>query len=265
MPEDFRNIQEGLSSYVKIGTTIFLTLAGLFIFLIGNSIQRRRKMLTKQKEMQTQFQQELLQTQLEIQEQTLKTISEEIHDNVGQILSLAKLNLNTLEYGEEQKIQDTKNLVSKAINDLRNLSRSIHGDRIAELGLLQSITDELHILQNSGQFATHLKVTGNHYKMEPQKEMVLFRIVQEAMNNAIKHSKAKNITVQMEYQPERFCITVSDDGIGFDIAVLPAGKSGIGLTSMKNRVALIGATIAMHSALNNGTTICVTLEKQNIL
>ena len=81
--------------------------------------------------MQSQFQQSLLQTQLEIQEQTLKNISEEIHDNVGQVLSLAKLNLFTFENDKEPKLQSTTNLVSKAINDLRNLSRSMHGDIIA--------------------------------------------------------------------------------------------------------------------------------------
>jgi signal transduction histidine kinase len=256
----FKNSQSVESVWLAV-SIMLLSIILLFILFIVVYRKRQQNFIIKQKLMKQQFQQELLQTQLEIQEQTLKTISEEIHDNVGQVLSLAKLNLNTLAYGEEQKIQDTKNLVGKAINDLRNLSRSIHGDRIAELGLLQSITDELSILQNSGQFTTQLKVTGNVYRMEAQKEMVLFRIVQEAMNNAIKHSKAKNITVQMDYEPQRFCITVSDDGIGFNIDALPPGKAGIGLTSMKNRIALIGGTITMNSAVNNGALICVTLEK----
>ena len=214
--------------------------------------------------MQTQFQQELLITQIEIQEQTLKTISEEIHDNVGQVLSLAKLNLNTLDNAGDKKIQDTKNLVAKAINDLRNLSRSIHGDRIAELGLKQSLEDELNILQNSGQFTTHLIVTGNAYKLPPQKEMVLFRIVQEALNNAVKYSKAKNITVQMDFGETQFCIAVLDDGDGFDMATLPATKTGIGLTSMKNRAALIGGEYNLQTSSNNGTAISITLAKEEL-
>jgi len=248
--------------FILTGTLVLLVLIFFIIIFIIVYNKRQNKNLQEKIILQSQHQQELLQTQLEIQEQTLKTISEEIHDNIGQILSLAKLNLNTLVNAEDQKIQYTKSLVSKAINDLRNLSRSIHGDRIAELGLLQSITDELIILENSGQFATHLKVTGNPYKMDTQKEMVLFRIMQEAMNNAIKHSKAKNITVEMDYQPAKFCITVSDDGIGFDTTTLTAGKLGIGLTSMKNRVTLIGGSIKMDSLLNNGTKICITIIKE---
>lgn len=220
-------------------------------------------MIIQKVKMETQFQQALLQTQIEIQEQTLKTISQEIHDNIGQVLSLAKLNLNTFEGIEsdtnQTKINDTKNLVSKAINDLRDLSRSLHGDKIAELGLQQSVENELRILQNTGQFATHFKVTGNPAKMEPQKEMVLFRILQEGLNNAVKHSKAKNITVQMDYQPEQFCLTITDDGIGFDKAALSAAKTGIGLTSMTNRAALIGGTFTIDAVLNNNTTICVRI------
>ena len=208
--------------------------------------------------MKTQFQQALLQTQLEIQEQTLKTISEEIHDNVGQVLSLAKLNLNTFELNPEKKLTDTKQLISKAINDLRDLSRSMHGDRIAELGLQQSVADELQILENSGEFKTHFKITGEPYKLPPQKEMVLFRIVQEALNNCIKYSKAKNITLQMNYAAKSFSLFVTDDGTGFDTNI----KTGIGLKSMQNRAMLIAGNFSIQSSAGKGTAICITLLKE---
>ncbi|MEO6541648.1 MAG: sensor histidine kinase, partial [Ferruginibacter sp.] len=196
------------------------------------------------------------------QEQTLKTISEEIHDNVGQVLSLAKLNLNTFESNPEKKLIDTKHLISKAINDLRDLSRSMHGDRIAELGLHQSLVDELQILQNSGsEFETHFKISGEKYKLPQQHEMVLFRIVQEALNNAIKHAKAKNINLHLFYTPESFTLTVRDDGKGFDASVTQ-NKKGIGLKSMQNRARLIGATCIFQSSFNNGTSI--TIELPNI-
>ena len=224
--------------------------------------KKQKKNFIETEQLKANFNQELLKTQLEIQEQTLKTISEEIHDNVGQVLSLAKLNLNTLDNAGDKKIQDTKNLVAKAINDLRNLSRSIHGDRIAELGLQQSVEDELSILQNSGQFTTALQIHGTAYKLTPQKEMVLFRIVQEALNNAVKYSKAKNITVQMDYRPNEFCIAVQDDGCGFEIENLPAAKTGIGLKSMKSRATLINGVYNIQSTLNKGTSINVIVAKK---
>ena len=218
--------------------------------------------------MQSKHEQALLQTQIEIQEQTLKTISQEIHDNVGQVLSLAKLNLGTFETMESEanqvKINDTKQLVSKAINDLRDLSRSLHGDKIAELGLQDSVANELKILQNTGQYQTALYITGDNYKLEEQKEMVLFRIVQESLNNAIKHAKAKNININIAYQPELFSLIISDDGSGFDPGALQSAETGIGLKSMQNRAALIGAAFTLNSQNGNGTTITIELKRNNL-
>lgn len=248
-------------------TAIILIVVALAVFVVLLSVlftSRKNKLLKEKQLMKTQFEQELLQTQLEIQEQTLRTISEEIHDNVGQVLSLAKLNLNTFENNPQKKLGDTKELISKAINDLRDLSRSMHGDRIAELGLLQSLTVELQILQNSGEFETHFNITGDSYKLPPQKEMVIFRIVQEALNNAIKHAKAKNIRLHINYQPNLFTLTVQDDGAGFDIVAMQ-NKNGIGLKSMQNRANLIGATCTLQSSINNGTIITIELPAINLL
>lgn len=250
--------EENLTTLLSFGTVVALAFVVFVILLAYLFTTRKNKLLKEKQLMKSQFEQELLQTQLEIQEQTLKTISEEIHDNVGQVLSLAKLNLNTFESNSEQKLQDTKQLISKAINDLRDLSRSMHGDRIAELGLQQSIADELQILENSGEFETHLKIIGEAYKLLPQKEMVLFRIVQEALNNCIKYSKAKNITVVLNYNRGNFLLHITDDGIGFDTQI----KTGIGLKSMQNRAALIGGEFSIQSSAGNGTSIIITLLKE---
>jgi two-component system, NarL family, sensor kinase len=248
--------------YYFISFVIAFLLLGIFILLLATLFSRKQKRNKEDKvKMQSQFSQALLQTQIEIQEQTLKTISQEIHDNIGQVLSLAKLNLGTLQYGEDEKLNDTKNLVSKAINDLRDLSRSLHGDKIAELGLQESVASELKILQNTGQYNTALQITGEQYKLEPQKEMVLFRIMQEAIHNAVKHAKAKNITVQLNYQAAAFVLIVTDDGIGFNAADLQAAQTGIGLKSMQNRAALIGGQFTITAANGNGTAIKIELKQ----
>ena len=239
---------------------MFLVLFTLFVLFYFMVRQKQNELLIKQQITKSEYEQLLLNTQLEIQEQTLKNISEEIHDNVGQVLSLAKLNLFTFETNSGQKLEDTKNLVSKAINDLRNLSRSMHGDIIAELGLQQSIANELAIIENTRQFVTTLKVMGIAYKLDKQKEMVLFRIAQEALNNCIKYSKAKNITVELSYDTDQFLLSVTDDGIGFDAT----NTAGIGLKSMQNRAALIGGIFLLHSSPGKGTTISIELINPNL-
>lgn len=158
-------------------------------------------------------------------------------------------------------MDETKNLVSKAINDLRNLSRRLHGEKITDIGLHEAITSELNILQNTGQFSTKLNSIGEPYKLNSQKEMVLFRIVQEALQNAQKHSGASMLWVEINYQPQVFSLLIGDNGKGFDTASLHKTEKGIGLGSMQNRAALIGSTLTIQSDNGNGTCIKVELEQ----
>lgn len=252
------------SAFTIGGTILVIFLVAGIVGFLFTFTKRSWKHQLEKEQLQTQFTQALLQTQLEIQEQTFKNISEEIHDNVGQVLSLAKLNLNTLGFEDNEKIIDTKNLISKAIADLRNLSHSMHSDRIAQLGLQQSIADELKLISNTGQFITDLKITGTTYSILPQKEMVLFRIIQEGLHNAVKHSKANSINVLLQYDPALFMLTVVDDGVGFDNEKLEAASAGIGFNSMKNRAKLIGGELALLSTINGGTNITVQLPKETL-
>ncbi len=266
MPENLRDIQEGVSSYIRIGTSIFLVLALLFIAFVSMAAQKRKRMLHQQQLMKTAFEKELLETKLEIQEQTLRTISQEIHDNVGQVLSLAKLNLNTLDMNagdKQEKINRSIELVSKAINDLRDLSRSINGDKLSELGLQDAIDNELKILQNTGQFSTSLEVTGQPFELSPRQEIVLFRIVQESLNNILKHSNAKTITVKMHFNLYALVLKLTDDGNGFDPNHSGKARAGIGLANMRNRAALIEAVFSIHSSPGKGTTIQLETRKQS--
>jgi len=255
--------EESLITLILLGTIIVIIFVAFVVLLSYLFTTKKNKLIQEKQLMKTQFQQELLQTQLEIQEQTLKTISEEIHDNVGQVLSLAKLNLNTVGNITDQqlqfKIDSTKDLVSKAINDLRDLSRSLHGEKIGEIGLQEAITNELKIIQNTGQFETSLNINGQPYKQDPQKEMVLFRIVQEALHNAVKHSNATILHVLMNYSSADFRLTISDDGNGFLPEQLAASQTGIGLKSMRNRAVLIGGEFTVHSSKDKGTSISIQL------
>jgi two-component system NarL family sensor kinase len=248
-----------LTYIIFFGIIIIILLILFLVYVWQQYYKRNTNYINHMKTLELQYKQELLQTQIEIQEQTLTTISQEIHDNIGQVLSLAKLNLNTLQPGEHEKLKDTKMLVSKAINDLRDLSRSMHGDKIADLGLQEAIANELKILQNTGQFITELKSTGQPYKILPQKEMVLFRIVQEAMNNAIKYSRAKTIGIIIEYQAKQLLLTISDNGVGFDTNNTSPATTGLGLKSMQNRAHLIGAHLTIQSQPHEGTKIKIEL------
>jgi two-component system, NarL family, sensor kinase len=248
---------------VIVTTSVILLMAVFIILFVAQQLRRKQKHLLEKQQLQAQYQQDLLNTQLEIQEQILKTISGEIHDNIGQTLSLAKLNLNTLllqkDDTDRKKVDTALEQVSKAINDLRDLGRSLHGDKITEIGLEEAIAGQLKIIQNSSKFTTSLNITGTPYPLEPRQEMVLFRMAQEIINNALKHSKARHIAVTLAFTPAGSILSVSDDGVGFDARQLDASKTGIGLTNLYSRAALINAKVCLQSSPGIGTTISVEI------
>jgi two-component system, NarL family, sensor kinase len=261
------NIDSFAIFYISIG---FLFLGGFLIFFVAIYRFRRNKHIREKKIMESEFSQTLLQSQLEIQEQTLKNISQEIHDNIGQALSLAKLNLNTMSLDEPdklmQKIGNSKELVSKAIVDLRDLSRSLNTDYVEEMGLIRSVEYELEMIRKSGTLQTRFEISGQVYRFDKQKELITFRIVQEVLNNIIKHARAGNINVHAGYSGDKLELTIADDGQGVDLSPLNennGGNFGLGIRNMHNRAKLIGASFSMSSAIGKGTEVKISLPKEN--
>ena len=212
------------------------------------------------------YNQEILKSQLEIKEQTMKYISEEIHDNVGQVLSLVVLNLSGINLQDTAKaaakIESITNLVEKAVADLRNLSKTLDGENIASLGLTAIIRFELDLLEKTGVYRTALKITGEEKRLEGSKELVLYRIIQEVLNNIIKHAKATVINIQVDYSDAQVEIGVADNGIGFDMGdkekeVIYVG--GAGLKNMEKRTKLIGGIFNIKSIASAGTTVSITI------
>ena len=219
--------------------------------------------------MEITFQQTLLQTQLEIQEQTLKNISQEIHDNIGQALSLAKLNLNTMPTTNDevlqQKILNSKELISKAIVDLRDLSRSLDTDYVQEMGLQRAIEYELEMIRKTGTVETSMIVEGSLFRLEKQKELILFRSVQETFNNILKHASAKSINVNINYDAADFTLIIKDDGKGVNLQPLSEGETnnfGLGIRNMHSRAKLIGADFNMNSKIGEGTEVKIILQNE---
>jgi two-component system, NarL family, sensor kinase len=242
---------------VVAGIILALLLVGFIVtilFLYQRRQHRQEQMMT---EMKDEYEQELLKSQLEIQETTFKNIGQEIHDNIGQTLSLVKLTLSTLPVTKDspvyETIRDSKEMLNKAILDLADLSKSLHTDRIAQIGIAEAIQFELNMLNRTGLFKADMKVKGDIRNLDDQKEI---------LNNIVKHSKASSILITLFFREEKFLLEVADNGVGFDTVKMQnsgSPTSGVGLRSMKNRAKLIGANINISSVPDNGTTIVVDL------
>lgn len=248
-----------LKTLIVGGVVIFTILVVSIILFIFLYQKRYYEHFREKEQLQSQFQQELLRTQLEIQEQTLKNISQEIHDNIGQVLSLAKLNLTTMDMTKQDELWDkminSKKLVSKAIQDLRDLSRSLNTDNIVAMGLIRAIEYELELIRKSGEYKTVLDITGTVVRLDAQKELIIFRIVQEVVNNILKHAGAKTIMVTAAYD-STFELKIADDGNGFDLSEMSsAATNSLGLRNMQARAKMIGASFRINSIKGEGTEV----------
>lgn len=245
---------------IVIGSAFFLLVAIGIILLVFVYQKKQARYLQEKAALKAAFEKELLEAQLEMQELTLKNIAQEIHDNIGQTLSLAKLNLNTINPEKAaalpEKLANTKELVSKAISDLRTLSKTLHNEAVLSLGLAEAIELELRLIEKAGVFQTALNVNGSPASLDPQKELILFRAVQEALNNAIKHSGASRIDVNLQYTDAELQVAVKDNGKGFRTDV--AGQ-GSGMRNMQNRAMLIGGHFRVSSTEAAGTEIRLNL------
>lgn len=209
-------------------------------------------------EMQANFQQEVLNTQIEIQEQTFEHISREIHDNIGATLTLAKLNLyhNIPLNSKNEKLKDANNLISQALQDLRELSHSLNTSKIEELGLMAVLKREAELFEKRTAIRIDIVVAGEFPDLGAKKELILFRIIQEALTNIVKYAKATLICIRFERAEHILLLTVDDDGIGFDTKNNIVGN---GLTNIKCRCKILNASFDILSRKNKGTRLIITL------
>ncbi|SEI40520.1 Histidine kinase-, DNA gyrase B-, and HSP90-like ATPase [Dyadobacter sp. SG02] len=252
---------------VTVGTIIFFCLS-IFIGVILLAYQRRQ-LLNRQEQhnIHQHYQREILESQLEAQNETLQYIGQELHDNIGQLLSVAKVNLNTLEGRPQsddnmQDILMTNEIIEQAIADLRALSKSFDTDFVKDFGFHQSLSAELLRISKTKRYKTELNISGNRYSLGFDKEIVLFRISQEILNNSIKHAGASEITASISYDQTTVLLELKDNGRGFVYHKSEDHThSGSGLRNIERRAQMIGAGLTIDSGPGYGTVVKIEIAR----
>lgn len=247
---------------VVISSMFILALMIAFLLFINSYIKRNTRHRIEKLQLKAYFDQTLLQAELEINEKTLTHIASELHDNLGQIASLIKINLLTLELINEPKmekrLEDTRELVRRLLLDLKNLSSSLNGDRVTRLGLLKGLENEVEMMNKTDLFRCVLTVEGEVPALDENTTTILFRMSQEILHNIVKHSEAKSVNVRIEVDNNFFKLQFVDDGIGFDVeSKIVSGGSG--LVNLRKRAQLIKADIYFESHHERGTVITIQL------
>lgn len=238
---------------------LLLVISGLFLFRIY--LKRKNKLLLEKERMNIEFEQTLLKSKLEIQEHTFTEISREIHDNIGQVLSLVRINLNTLDAPvEAKKINLMDELLGKAITDLRSLSHSLDADHIRNKGWITAVTRLLNDLQKSGKYKTHLQQDDDLPALGNDKPIILFRMIQEIINNVIRHAAADTIHLDARKENNNLVIKITDNGKGFDVS---KNSGGVGVQNLKTRSKMIGADLVIKSDKGIGTVVTISIKTEN--
>jgi signal transduction histidine kinase len=243
-----------------IGGTLLLLFFVIVVIIAAIRYQnRKQRHLVDLQRLKHEADQLVLKTRLEVHEKTLTDVSREIHDNIGQILSVAKLNLHTMQQKPEvieSQVPLTIDLINNAIKDLRNLSKVLNTDFVQKQSLATLLQREVEVINHAQVVKLALNVQGEEKTLLPERQLIIFRIAQECLQNVIKHAKASEVTIELAYEDHTCLLSVEDDGIGFDATL---AKQGNGYTNLMARAGILGAKLDIDSVLGRGSKISLTV------
>lgn len=223
----------------------------IILFVIFQS--KKNKLLLKQKEAEKHFEKEITNSKIEIREETFRNISWELHDNIGQLITLAKVQMQN-----ESDTQEVGETLSKALTELRSLSKQTNPEALEAISFTKAVENEIDRFNRLKFLDADLKIKGEEVELGNKNEIVLFRILQEFFSNTVKHSKATQLNLVLEYRKKYMKIIAEDNGIGFNLKNETAKETaGIGLLNIAKRAELIGATSKLKSAIGKGTKLTI--------
>jgi two-component system NarL family sensor kinase len=247
---------------ITLTTSIFL-IAPIFLIVYVSIYNRRKAKHFEEKEaLKKTFELELLKSQFEVQEHIMETIATNLHDNIGQLLSLTSITLSSIQTEgiHDEKINTAGELVLRTLQELRQLSKIMSGKELIRKNLGHAIAYELDWLKKGTGYEVFF--TDNTSRSIPEyadKELILFRLFQEILSNIIRHAGATQIVIVIDQTAESLSLRVKDNGKGFVVREKIDASDGMGLFNISKRVRMMNGTFHIHSVPGLGTDILVSI------
>ncbi|HUR11944.1 MAG TPA: PAS domain S-box protein [Flavitalea sp.] len=292
-PDDREQVWKSISGFFNEGSKTtwsaeyrFCKADGSFVlvhdqgFLIYNQEGKIHRMvgsmqdITEKKEMENQLlkqqlnkQQLVAQAVVDAQEKERADIGKELHDNVNQILSTARLYLDLARSDEGERLnlikRSTENIYN-AINEIRNISRSLVPGSIGDLGIIASISDLVESIMATKKLHVEFYHVGEvDALLDEKQKLMLFRIIQEQVNNVLKHANARNLVIELVVDDDAIELIISDNGIGFDPDSVK-NKKGVGLYNITSRAELFNGKVNIVTAPGNGCKLNINVPLLNL-
>lgn len=255
--------KEELTQLIGVSTSIilifFILLAIAILSFVFHYRRRYKQNIEEKIRMQQAFQQQLLQSQIETQEATFESLGKELHDNICQLLNSARMMVGV---SQRTTADATGNLelagdtISKAINEIRDLAKNLNKEWLQQFNLYENLAMEVKRINATGEIVIRVQHDAV-IPFESDKQLLLFRIIQEAIQNAMKHARARNISIFIRDNRNELVVAICDDGVGIqDVSMI----KGLGMINMQHRVKLLNGTITWSAGDNQkGTTVEIRL------
>lgn len=245
-----------------VGSLAMLFMAGAIIIFVAFYQKRMLNEQLRRQSMEAEYQRKLLEAQLESQERERARVSKDLHDDVGLMLqALRTTTLAVIHQAPEEDRQEVQQMVSEITESVRRISWDLMPSSLERFGLTETI-DELCMRLHKRGLPVHFELEGVATSLTKRNEVLLYRMTQEMVNNALKHAKASSIDVKLQWHTDKLMLQVKDNGVGFELPTSvnysPIG-SGLGLLSLKSRADLLYAQLTFEKNSPSGTVISVTL------
>jgi two-component system NarL family sensor kinase len=242
-------------NYYIIALCLSIITIGLIFFFVYYRNKQNQKLKLKEEIIKQQDM--AARAILEAEDNERRRIAGDLHDSVGQILSAVKINLSSLQpdiqHENHTRYENIMNMVDGACKEVRAISHNMMPNSLLRSGLVAAIKEFISQI-DSDVLKVRLDTTGLNQRLDHNTEMVLYRVIQECVNNVIKHAQAKTLEIQIIKDQEGISVMIEDDGIGFDPG---QQKDGIGLANLKTRIDFLKGQLDIQSALGKGTLVAI--------
>ncbi|MDR1810355.1 MAG: histidine kinase [Prevotella sp.] len=241
-----------------LGIAILLLLLGILFYHHRLNLQKRRTAELQIKQLEQEKQLIATQSVLDGEVAERTRMARDLHDGLGGMLSAVKLNLKNMKTGiilenaEVERFDKALSMLDGAIGELRRVAHNMMPDSLARFGLKDALSDFCDSIPT-----VKFNYFGDGTRLNPKMEAMLYRIIHELVNNALKHAEASHILVQVVQEPCRIAIAVQDNGKGFDTSVESKGN---GMKNICSRVASYNGSVDVYSAIGEGTEVNVEFQ-----
>lgn len=250
---------------IVIGILIMLAFAMAFILYVNYSQKKILKEQMRIQKLDFKHQEELLHATILTQEKERNRIARDLHDEIGSKLNVIFLNICRLKkYGEKEEeigviTDEVETVIHTTINSIRFISHELLPPTLEEFGLVETIRELQHSYNKAGEIQVDFTTSENTQTIDNSLiELNLFRVIQELINNSIKHGKATEIDMHLSAEETGIQLDYQDNGTGFD-STDKSYKKGLGMKNIESRLRIINATYTLNSSVEKGTNVVIDI------